>query len=348
MPLISVIMPSYNHERFISEAIESVLNQTFTDLEFVIIDDASKDKSKEIIKVYEEKDSRIRAFFHSENKGIARTTNDGIERVKGEFIAFIDSDDIWAIDKLKKQAKVLEKNDDLIVWSEGEIIDATGSPLGELFTQRHNASKKKKSGDIFEELLKGNFIFGSSLIFKRENIGDIRFDERLKYLNDYKFMVNLARRYKYYFIQEPLARYRIHERNTITDKKGYLNDNITIGKYFLEKCDNKISDNTKACIFSMIINTYLSLDEVAKAGQFIHQAIKIDLIDPSNLCYLIKNLKGEVANLRNVSAEKDAQIVQLQEHTTQLQEEINKMLQLKSIRLHRKLEGVLRKLWIKR
>ena len=156
MPLVSVIMPSYNHERYISEAIESVLNQTFTDFEFIIIDDASKDKSKELIKAYEEQDSRIRAFFHKENKGIARTMNECLEESKGNFIAFFASDDVWVKEKLEKQLEVLNKNEDFIVWSEGELIDAQGNPTGETFTQMHNAFKRIKSGDIFEELLKDN------------------------------------------------------------------------------------------------------------------------------------------------------------------------------------------------
>ena len=76
MPLVSVIMPSYNYEEYISEAIESVLNQTFNDFELIIIDDASQDNSKKIIQLFDKKNIKIRSFFHKENKGLAKTVNE--------------------------------------------------------------------------------------------------------------------------------------------------------------------------------------------------------------------------------------------------------------------------------
>lgn len=109
MALISVLLPSYNHESFLSEAIESVLNQTFRDFEFIIIDDCSSDNSREIIKYYKERDERIKIYFHNENRGIARTQNELIDKAQGKFIAFLNSDDVWNKDKLEKQLKILEK-----------------------------------------------------------------------------------------------------------------------------------------------------------------------------------------------------------------------------------------------
>lgn len=299
MPLVSVIMPSYNHEGFISEAIESVLNQTFADLELIIIDDASKDKSKEIIKVYEERDSRIRTIFHNENEGIARTMNEGLEEAKGKFIAFTASDDVWVKDKLEKQIKVLEQNENLIVWAEAEIIDAHSNPTGELFTQRYHASERKKSGDIFEELLRGNFI--GDRILKRGNLGDIRFNEALKYLNDYQFDVDLATKYEYYFIQEPLAKYRIHDRNTITsDKEGFDRDCIAIGQYFLRKYGTKLTNSMKAHIFGMVGTAYSNLGEKAKARWFIFQAIKHNPCSRANPIYLAIVLTKDNGFVRNI------------------------------------------------
>lgn len=294
MPLISVIMPSYNHERYISEAIESVLNQTFTDFELIIIDDASKDKSREIIKAYEEKDSRIRAIFHNENKGIAKTLNDGIEKAGGKFIALFASDDVWVKDKLKKQLETLEKNEDLVVWSEGLIIDAQGNFTGELFTQKYGAPKRKKSGDIFEELLKGNFICSQTVILKKGNLGNIRYDEQLKYLSDYKFMVDLARKYKYYFILEPLAMYRIHGRNAIlSDRVGWMKDQLIIGEYFLQKYGNEISNKVKSKIFLNISKGYSHIGERVKARQYVYRAIKLNPFNWSNLLYLVIALTNE-------------------------------------------------------
>lgn len=287
MPLVSIIMPSYNHREFISIAIESVLNQTVTDLELIIVDDASKDNSRQIIKEYGEKDSRIKPLFHEENKGIARTVNDGVERAKGKFIAFIGSDDVWHKDKLEKQVGILEKNENLIVWSEGKIIDANGNSNGELFTQMHSASKKKKSGNIFEELLQTNFIFGSSLIFKREIVKDFRFNEALKYLNDYQYVVDLARKYNYFFIPEPLVLYRIHGENiTLSDSIGWQRDRIVINDYFLQRYGDGITDTVKSKIFLDSSVVFSSLGEKAKAMQYVYHAIKFNPFYLWNLCYL--------------------------------------------------------------
>lgn len=299
MPLVSVIMPSYNHEKFISIAIGSVLNQTFTDFELIIIDDASKDRSKEIIKVYQERENRIHAIFHDENKGIAKTMNEGIEEAGGKFIASIASDDVWVKDKLKKQLKTLEKNEDLVVWSEGLIIDAQGNHIGELFTQKHGASEKKKSGHIFEELLKGNFIFGSSRILKRENIGDIRYNERLRYLNDYQFAVDLARKYEYYFIPEPLAMYRLHGRNVIlSDIMGWRKDWIIVREHFLQKYGNEISNKLRSELLLSIAKGYLNIGEKAKARQYVYHAIRLNPFCRANLCCLVISLTNDHGAIR--------------------------------------------------
>jgi len=273
-PTVSVIMPSYNHEKYLSEAIESVLNQAFPDFELIIIDDGSKDKSKEIIKAYEKKDNRIHAIFHENNKGIARTMNEGLEKAKGKFIALFSSDDVWVKDKLEKQLKILEKNEDLVVWSEAVVIDAHGNPTGETFTQMHGASKKKKSGNLFEELLKGNYICGQSVILKRKNIDNIRYDERLKYLNDYKFMVDLARKYEFYFIEEPLVLYRIHGKNSIlSDRLEWRRDRIMVSKYFLEQYGDKISRKLRARLYYGIASAYAQLGNKKVAKQYLYKIL---------------------------------------------------------------------------
>ena len=265
-------MPSYNHSKFIEEAIQSVLNQTFDDFELIIIDDSSSDNSQEIIQKFAENDSRIKPIFHKKNKGIARTLNDGLRASRGEFVSFIASDDVWVPNKLEVQLEILTRNEDLVVWSEGEIIDGNGNPVGQTFTEMHNAINRKKSGWILEELLKGNFIFGSSMILKRKNLGEIRFDENLKYLNDYKFVVDLARKYEYHFIKNPLAKYRIHGRNTIlSDKKGWLLDTVRVNEYFLEQYGNRISRKLRATLYYKIASAYIQLGNKKTAKQYLYK-----------------------------------------------------------------------------
>jgi|WetSurMetagenome_2_1015567.scaffolds.fasta_scaffold37468_2 glycosyltransferase involved in cell wall biosynthesis len=242
-PLISVVMTSFNYERFIPYAIESVLNQTVHDIELIIVDDGSSDASRCIIEEYRERDSRIRTLFHTRNRGISKTMNDGFAMAEGTFVATIASDDVWKREKLQKQLDVLAKDEDLVVWSEGLVIDASGSPTGRKFTQIvPDAKACRKSGDIFEDILVGNVIFGSSRIVKKENLEGIRWNESLRYLNDHQFAVDLAFRYDFFFIETPLACYRIHGHNTQTrDPAGFIRELKTLYGYFLERYGKEIS-----------------------------------------------------------------------------------------------------------
>ncbi|MGZ4928657.1 MAG: glycosyltransferase family 2 protein [Halobacteriota archaeon] len=258
MPLVSTFMKSYNHERYIAEAIESVLRQDFEDLELIIVDDASTDASRQIIERYAEQDPRIRLIFHERNLGISKVVNDGIDVARGKFIAQIDSDDVWVRDKLRKQLAVLENNENLIVWSEGELIDENGRPLGKSFSEMCSRFPKKKSGDIFQELLAGPYIFGTSLLYKRQNVGDLRYDERLLYLNDYKFELELARDYQFHYIAEPLAKYRIHGKNALVGsdphaeerrRRGYIEE-ISVRQEALRRYNHEVPNVVMAKIYA--------------------------------------------------------------------------------------------------
>lgn len=288
MVLVSVVMPSFNQDKYISEAIESVLNQNFRDLELIIIDNNSTENSQEIIKNCQEKDARIKFLFHEKNEGIAKSLNDGLNIAKGKYISLICSDDIWVKNKLEKQLEILEKNENLIVWTAGEIVDKKGKPIGKNFSPLPGFSNKKKSGNLFLELLKGNFLFFSSLIFKKQNLGTIKFNERLKLLNDYQFGVDIARKYKYYFISEPLAKYRIHETNiSKTDTKSFVKDSVIIYNYFLEKYGNDFPRKIKWLLYIMIISALFELQHPRKAEPYIYKAIEKKPLKLLNLVMLI-------------------------------------------------------------
>ena len=273
MPLVSVLMSCYNHDRFVSEAIKSVLEQTFQDYELIIIDDGSKDESPQIIKNYSKKDDRIKAIFHAENMGIPKTLNELIENAKGKFICCIDSDDVWIKNKLEKQLEVIEQDENLIVWTEGEIIDAESQSTGKTFTEKYNSPKK--NGYIFDELIIGNFIFHSSMMYKRENLDDIKYNENIKYPNDHQFNLDLAYRYYYYFIPEPLAKYRIHGENTILKEVGrWCKDSMTLGKYITHEYGHKLTSNeSKKKLFHLVFTTPL------------YSAFKQDPWNKSNFIY---------------------------------------------------------------
>ena len=104
-PLVSVLLTTYNREKYLSYCIESVLNQTYKNLEFIIIDDGSTDSSMDLIRRYH--DPRIKTFHLNENHHISYATNVGLKKVSGDYLAYIDSDDVWELTKLEKQLRLL-------------------------------------------------------------------------------------------------------------------------------------------------------------------------------------------------------------------------------------------------
>ena len=112
MPRVSVVMPAYNAEKYIGEAIDSILNQTFTDFEFIIIDDGSSDRTADIVKSYS--DPRIRLLANERNSGIVASLNRGIQKATGKYIARMDADDYSRLDRIKKQVDFLDNHPEVI------------------------------------------------------------------------------------------------------------------------------------------------------------------------------------------------------------------------------------------
>lgn len=274
--MVSVLMSCYNHDKFVGEAIESVLGQTFQDFEFIILDNGSTDGSTQIIADYEKKDDRIRAIFHENNLGIPRALNELIDSAKGKFLARIDSDDVWVEEKLEKQLEVMEQDENLVVWTEADLIDGESRSTGGKFTEMYESSEK--NGNLFDDLLAGNFLFCSSMMYKRENLDGIRYNEHIRNLNDHKFNLDLSYRYDYYFVPEILSKYRLHGGNTIfSDMEGWYKDYMAIGKYIAEEYPDKLNSNeNKKKLFHLIFTIPFN------------GAIKQDTWNRLNLIYGIK------------------------------------------------------------
>lgn len=286
MALVSVLMASYNHQRYLAQAIESVLNQTFPNIELIIVDDYSTDNSKKVIESYLATDGRVRAFFHNKNMGIARTANDCLNAARGTHVSFIGSDDLWVPSKLEKQLSVLKKSEDKVVWSEGDIINAEGISTGQTFTQMNACGNKPKDGRIFREIINENYIFAQSVLFKREFCRNLRFNCNLKYLSDYQFMVDLAYSHDFAFIPEPLAKYRIHGKNTIfRDEDSWLKDRILLRSYFLERYGSSLSNHLKGNLYLKIGEAYQGLGQEDVAKQYFLEALRVDFFSKASLLY---------------------------------------------------------------
>lgn len=201
--LVSVIIPSFNNGTYIKTAIESVLCQTYKNIEILVIDDGSTDNTEETLKKFLDNNKII--YIKKENGGPASARNMGIELSKGEYVAFLDSDDVWVKTKLEKQIYAIENSDAVIVHTQRFYI--------------HDNVQIEKSENItigksLRDLLKNNYIVNSSVLIKKDIIKKYLFDDKPEMfaVEDYALWLNLkSLEYKFAFIDESLTGYRIHQ-----------------------------------------------------------------------------------------------------------------------------------------
>lgn len=199
--MISVIMPAYNAEKTIRQAIDSVLSQTYGDFELIVINDCSKDSTQSIVEEYKEKDPRVILVNNKKNSGVSVSRNEGVDLAKGEFIAFLDSDDMWRQDKFEKQLSVMKENKAVLSYTASAFIDQDGNKYNYIMP----AEEKTK----LSTLLKRNLVSCSSAMVKADVMKKIKMPGDQMH-EDYYVWIQLLRRYKYaYGINEPLLIYRL-------------------------------------------------------------------------------------------------------------------------------------------
>jgi glycosyltransferase involved in cell wall biosynthesis len=223
MPRTSVIMPCYNHGRFVGESVAAVLGQTFADLELIVVDDASKDDSVKVLRGLAQKDARVKVIVHERNRGASGSRNDGFRAAVGEFVAYCDADDLWKPEKLGRQIRLLEEHPECdITYCDSEIIDETGRLTGELFSDQI-PPPPTPSGNLFEALCARNFINMQTVMARRWPLGEsLLFDEHIKWVEDWWQWIRLARHHRFLYEPAALALYRVHPQSTVfTQKRGY-------------------------------------------------------------------------------------------------------------------------------
>jgi len=203
-PEVTVLMPVYNGERYLREAIESILRQTFTDFEFLIIDDGSTDGSAATVKGYN--DGRIRLVENEQNIGLTRSLNRGLHLARGEYIARMDADDISLPERLAEQARHLDQHPEVAVATSGwELIDECGQSLA-----RH--SHPLSSEEIYYFLTFFNCVHHSSVLFRKDFVMRLGgYDEAVKYSQDYDLWLKVSRLAKIAMSKKVLTRFRLSE-----------------------------------------------------------------------------------------------------------------------------------------
>ena len=249
MRKVSVIIPAYNAEKYISEAIESVLAQTYPVHEIIVVDDGSTDKTREIVYSYcverraycgdaiRNTHHAIR-YIYQPNRGPGAARNTGIKAATGEYIAFLDSDDRWIPEKLEKQIAVLDGNDDIALVCTGRfrIDEKTG-------TKTVDCKGQRLSRDNYLDLWKnGNFIITSSVIVRRECFDRVGLFDDAKYIitaEDCDMLLRILAKYRLEYIQKPLIEYRVREKGLCRSDVSKTYQSVA---YFIQKHVDKVKE----------------------------------------------------------------------------------------------------------
>jgi len=199
--LVSVIIPTYNRAKIIKKSIDSVLAQTYQDIEIIIVDDGSKDNTKELIESLN--NPKIK-YFYQENAGASAARNTGIKNASGQFIAFLDSDDVWLSEKLEKQLDVFKNNENIdIVYSGFKWIEETGDKY------EINRFKNYKTKKEFAKFLLCNMLPICPIVMIKKSVFDNIgvFDENLIVAEDWEFCLRALPHHNFYYIDEVLTHF---------------------------------------------------------------------------------------------------------------------------------------------
>ena len=218
---ISVIIPVYNGERFITESLDSALNQTLRPFEIIVVNDGSTDGTETIVERYIKQFGDIIHYIYQINKGISGAYNTGIAAAHGECIAFLEQDDLWEIDKLEKQTRFLEKNPDCaMVYTPVNILrEGNVSKVKARFDKKPTKHKY----DFADFIVKNRVRNCSSVLLRKSALEEVGgFNEVLRLAFDYDLWLRLLVNHAICVIEEPLTIYRVHENNFSKDEHDLM------------------------------------------------------------------------------------------------------------------------------
>lgn len=262
-PLVSVIIPCYNGEKYISEAIQSVRNQTYTNIEIIVVDDNSQDNTKKIIEMNHED---VRLIEHKENRGIAATRNTGITQAQGKYVSLLDQDDIYMETRIEKMVRILERNPTLgMAISNYFKIDEKGEKIGRRDVQYDLMNWT--TNDIAKFLIFDHWRYQQPHLpltsdFIRTDVFDKigYYNEDLFGFNDQDFLLRLSEEYDVKLVKKPLLFKRDHKNNAIKNRRKIINDKF-------EFYNNIIDEYPSMQVFSNKIQSHLYLKESRKNFQ---------------------------------------------------------------------------------
>lgn len=273
-------MPAYNHQQFVGEAIEGVLNQTVSDFEFIIIDDGSTDNTADVINGY--KDERIH-YHYQENQDAYNALNNGIAKASGKFIAILNSDDVYLPNRFERLFELQKEHNAHCLFTDVIPISDDSEELSDPdfgWNQWHKKNRDKyfELEDIYAAFLHGNFMVTTSNLFlsaqAARKVGGFT---ALRYLHDYDFIFRVMLAYPkhtFYIHDEKLLKYRIHSGNTLSEAAiiGREQDQHVIRKYLLAKCSEQNKVQIETGLDRLIALEHELLDVKQQLAQMQQQA----------------------------------------------------------------------------
>ena len=294
-PLVSVLMCTFNNAVYLREAIDSILQQTYPNIEFIIVNDGSTDQTKDIILSYES--PKIRYYENKKNRGQEYTKNKGIVQAKGKYIAYMDGDDISERQRIATQVEFLETHSDVGFCSTGVTFFGTRS--GQLFTAETDEAIR------LDALLSTPMAHATCMI-RREILAlhQINYVQGFLATEDYWFILCLLEKTKVYSIQQPLYRYRWHDKNISVTKGGLQQEHFKriSQKAFKQLLKIELSEQEHALVYS-IFRGKISIEKIKQIHPRLIEALKTsksDLISPFKPFYVKHLIKAYGHDLQDL------------------------------------------------
>lgn len=293
--LVSVIVPVYNRERLVTETVASILQQTYRNIEIVLINDGSTDDSLEVIRALEQEHPDIIRIIDQKNQGQTIARNQGIRNARGKYIAFLDSDDLWVPDKLERQIPLFNEGVGL-VYGGVEFINELGETTG------FDACDLSMQGNIYLQLLVKNRMTGGSVVILAEALEKVGlFDPEFKAAENWDLWVRICKEYEARLVNKPVVKYRLHQSNMSKDVKLMQDAKRQI---MAKHCDKNSTDRliaryskiAEADLFYKLGVYYFSREEFGKAISNFVQVILISPFYEDTPVRLARSLLGSQGN----------------------------------------------------
>jgi len=233
MPKVSVVIPTYNSAALVREAIQSALNQTYSDFEVIVVDDGSRDNTESVVRSFGDKV----CYVKQDNRGAGAARNHGIIRSQGKYVAFLDADDLWLPGKLAEQIPLLDRDPEIgLVYSDWAVVAEKGKAEPSYLTNRPAVS-----GYVFDELVQWGFILTSGTVVRRSCLDDVGcFDESLSIAQDFDLWIRICYRWKIALVNKPLVIKRNRDGNLSSNLLKTAAERIVL----FEKALRKFPDMT--------------------------------------------------------------------------------------------------------